>query len=89
MYQLLKIIKANYTTDYKIIIQFNNGVNGEINLKEKIFNDSRAVFHPLREVNYFKTFKQNRWTIEWNNGLDLAPEYLLNLLQTQQSTKLI
>lgn len=85
--QLLKITKVSYTANYKIKVKFNNGVCGEINLKEKIFKDSRAIFVLLREENYFKNFKQNRWTIEWNNGLDFAPEYLLSLLQTQQQAK--
>lgn len=82
--QLLKITIATYLDEYKIKLQFNNSIKGTVDFKQKIFNEPRAIFKPLQQINYFKNFKQNGWTIEWKNGLDIAPEYLLNLLLNQQ-----
>ena len=77
---LLKIIEAKYIQDYQIALVFNNGVKGLIDLA----NEFRGpVFQALKDPAYFKTFQLNRWTIEWDNGADLAPEFLYNLMLEQ------
>ena len=76
---LIKVVNAKYVDGYKVNITFNDGLTATVDLKDKIFSDHRAVFKPLRDINYFKTFTQNRWTIEWGNELDLAPEFLHEL----------
>ena len=80
---LLKVIEAKYLDNYKLDLTFNNGFRNVVNLKSKIFNDHRKIFEPLKDVTYFKNFTKNRWTIEWNNGVDLAPEYLYDLAMEQ------
>ncbi|MGB0879599.1 MAG: DUF2442 domain-containing protein [Polaribacter sp.] len=76
---LLKITKAKYIDNYKLDLLFNDGLNAVVDLKEKVFADHRSIFKPLQNIEFFKKFKQNRWTIEWENGVDLAPEYLYDL----------
>jgi hypothetical protein len=41
-----------------------------------MFNESRAIFQQLQDINKFKQFKVDLNTICWENGLYLAPEYL-------------
>jgi hypothetical protein len=36
------------------------------------------IFIPLKNIDYFKKFKLNPFTIEWENGADFAPEFLYN-----------
>jgi hypothetical protein len=45
------------------------------------------VFAPLRDEHLFLTAHQNNdlGTVVWANGADLAPEFLLQLLQAQTS----
>ena len=81
------MIEAKYLEDYKIALRFNNGESGIVDLKQKVFNDHRKVFEKLRDQDFFKTFKQNRWTIEWSNAIDLAPEFLYDLLKLQKAHK--
>ncbi len=73
---LLKVTKAIYLKDYKIKISFNDGLKGIVDLKNSI---KGQVFKPLQNIEYFKTFTQNRWTIEWDCEADFAPEYLYSL----------
>jgi len=76
---ILEVIKAEYVSDYQIHLWFNNGENITVNLKDTIFKDHRKIFQPLRELEYFKKFQLTFDTLGWDNGLDLAPEYLYEL----------
>lgn len=73
--ELIWITNAKYISDFKIELSFNNGVKGIANLKDSL---KSKIFKPLRDVQYFKTFTQNRWTIEWDCNVDFAPEYHYN-----------
>lgn len=73
---LLEVKKADYLHDYKLHIQFNDGTEGDVDLKETIFEDNRMVFKQLREVSKFRKFKIALNTVCWFNELDLAPEYI-------------
>ncbi len=74
--ELIWITKAEYLSDYKINLVFNNGFQGVVDLENSLEN---KLFAPLRDKAYFKTFKKNAWTIEWNCNVDFAPEYLYEL----------
>jgi hypothetical protein len=73
---MLEVTKANYLKEYKIEVLFNTGEKKIIDLKNSL---KGAVFQPLKDVNFFKSFKINFNTIEWENGADFAPEYLYEL----------
>ena len=72
----LEVIKATYLDEYMILLEFNNGVIKTVDLKSKLNGE---VFEPLKELNYFRRFTIRFNTIEWNNGADLAPEYLYEI----------
>lgn len=75
--ELIKVTNAIYVKDFIIHFQFNNGVEKDINLKPELWGE---VFEPLNDLSLFKNFKLNKWTIEWENGADFSPEFLLNHL---------
>jgi hypothetical protein len=81
--ELIKVKDAKYINGYKIDITFNNEHSFIVDLEEKMCNDHRAIFKELQDIDTFKNFTQNRWTIEWPNGADLAPEFLYDLAQKQ------
>lgn len=39
----------------------------------------KPIFLPLNDKTYFKNFKLNPFTIEWDNGADFAPEFLFRI----------
>lgn len=80
---LLTITSAKHTTGYKLKLSFNNGEEREVDLSAKL---NMPVFEPLKNVEYFKKFKLNPFTIEWNSGADFSPKYLYDLA-TQQEEK--
>lgn len=82
--ELLKVTQATYVDSYKIDLSFNNGFSAVVDLKEQIFSEHRKIFEKLQDIDFFKKFTKNRWTIEWKNGVDLAPEFLHNLAIKQK-----
>ena len=75
---LLWITKAEYINDFKLSIQFNNNENGIIDLENNL---DKKIFEPLKDKTFFKNFKLNNWTIEWENGADFSPEFLYGIVQ--------
>ncbi len=73
---LIWVTDAKYVDGYKIDITFNDGVNKVVDLSNRL---NGILFEPLKDINYFKNFRINGWTIEWSEELDLAPEYLYSL----------
>lgn len=74
---LIWITKVNYLQEYQIEIEFNNNKKGVIDLKKHL---NKKTFEPLKELDVFKNFKLNSWTIEWENGADFSTEFLLENL---------
>lgn len=69
--------------EYRLAVRFNNGVAGEVSLADEL---SGEVFESLRDPALFATAYQHpaMRTVAWANGVDLAPEFLLELMNTQQ-----
>ncbi len=71
----LHIKEAKYLSNYKIWVRFNDGAIGEIDLESDLWGE---MIEPLKNKNKFKKFKldPDLETIVWENGFDLAPEYI-------------
>ncbi|MFI3279801.1 MAG: DUF2442 domain-containing protein [Rikenellaceae bacterium] len=73
---LLAVTNAKYVDGYKIALTFNDGVEKVVDLYHRLYGE---VFEPLKDLDKFKKFSLSYYTIEWENGADLAPEYLYSL----------
>jgi hypothetical protein len=76
--ELIKVIGAKYLEGYKIEFRFNNGITKVVDLTNEIYGE---VFEPLKDIDYFKNFTLNPFTIEWENGADFSPEFLFRIGQ--------
>ncbi|MCD8387797.1 MAG: DUF2442 domain-containing protein [Bacteroidales bacterium] len=72
----LEVVKAQYMGGYRIKLWFNNQVEKVVDLKASL---KGLVFEPLLDLEVFKRFSIKFNTIEWENGADFAPEYLMAL----------
>ena len=68
---------------YRLALCFNNGEAGEVDLSGELVGE---VFAPLLEPALFATARQHPTmkTVVWDNGADLAPEFLFDLMRAQQ-----
>jgi hypothetical protein len=73
---LIWVTSAEHLNDFNLQLTFNNGIIKMVDL-EKYLN--KPIFLPLNDKTYFKNFKLNPFTIEWENGADFAPEFLYRI----------
>lgn len=77
---MIHVIEARYVSDYKIHIVFSDKTEGIVDLQD-IIQDHRPLFKELADIKKFKKFKVDLDTVVWENGLDLAPEFLYSKIK--------
>jgi len=80
------VVRAELKEDYKIFIEFNDGLSSIIDFHNKLLNDHRQVVRELLDFKIFRTVKTGLDTICWDNGVDFAPEYLYEQIKIQKKT---
>ena len=71
-----EVTRAEYVDGYRIKLWFNNQICKVVDLKSSL---NGIVFEPLKDLSVFRRFSVKFNTVEWENGADFAPEYLLAL----------
>lgn len=73
---MLKVKKATYVGGYKLKVLFSNRKTKMVDFEEWIFEEDSFYLKPLRDVEFFKKFKLDQYTIVWPNGADFSPDML-------------
>lgn len=83
---LPKLTEARYQGDYRVWLEFADGVAGEVDLADELWG---PVFEPLKEKTLFAQVSLDGEldTIVWPNGADFAPEFLYQKLRPAYSLK--
>ncbi|MFN8494384.1 MAG: DUF2442 domain-containing protein [Caldilineaceae bacterium] len=76
----LHVIDVKYVDEYKLKLTFNNGVAGVVDLEPELYGE---IFEPLQEKALFQQVYLTGRTIEWPNGADFAPEFLIRLVKPE------
>jgi len=79
----LHVTAAEYMEEYRLKLTFNNGAEGVVDLEQELFGE---VFEPLKDLALFQQYHLSGRTIEWPNGADFAPEYLLQITDLSAKT---
>ena len=74
-----RIVDARYVNQYIIWLKFSDGSDGQVDLKDELWG---PVFEPLKDLKAFSRFQVHPelHTIVWENGADLSPEFLHQLV---------
>lgn len=72
---ILHITQASYLDGYRVEVVFNDGKKGIADLSDAL---TGKVFEPLKNIDVFSKFNvdEELETLVWENGADLAPEYI-------------
>jgi len=86
---MISIVEAKHIEDFRIQLLFEIS-DYTANTKERVqkiadlkgylmAKKDTGVFAPLKNIDFFKNFKLNANTIEWENGADIAPERIYEI----------
>lgn len=67
------VTKAEYRSEFKIHLAFNDGTEGVVDFAEWL---EGPIFDPVRDPTFFPRFFVEAGAIVWPNGADIAPETL-------------
>jgi hypothetical protein len=76
-----RVSRVNALSNYRLHVEFDDGVAGEIDLNDRLFG---PVFEPLKnEIEFQKVMVDEYGAIAWPCGADLAPDAIYQRLATQ------
>ncbi|MBR1688515.1 MAG: DUF2442 domain-containing protein [Prevotella sp.] len=70
---LLRITAAEYISGYTLSLTFSNG---EVRLMDFTPLMQKGICRKLQDIDYFKSFRLDPFTVDWNNEIGFAPRYL-------------
>lgn len=75
---MIYVTAVKYDSGYCLRVTFNNGSECIVDLKNHLDGE---VFEPLKQLEQFKTARLNSEldTVVWDNGADMAPEFLYEI----------
>ncbi len=76
---ILKITEATFVGDYVLRLVFNNG---EVRLCDFLPLAQKGICTKLQDKKYFRNFRLDPFTVDWNNEIGFAPEFLLQHSQS-------
>jgi hypothetical protein len=71
--EFLHVTAAEYISGYLLKLTFSNGDVRTFDFSS-IYN--KGIFRKLQNPDYFRNYTLDGWTVDWNNEIGFAPEYL-------------
>lgn len=69
----LKVTNAQYMHDYVLKLTFNDGVVKLVDFTPLM---QKGICKKLQDMDYFRSFTLDPFTVDWNNEIGFAPESL-------------
>lgn len=82
---MIWVTEAAPLPKHRLQLRFSDGTESEVSLRELIFTDHRPIVIGLRDANAFTACHVEMDTVVWENGFDLAPEYLYEKVLDQSA----
>ena len=73
---LLTVTAAEYVSDYTLRLTFSTG---EVLLVDFTPLMQKGICRKLQDMDYFKSFRLDPFTVDWNDEIGFAPERLYEL----------
>jgi hypothetical protein len=76
------VTEAKALYGFRLWLRFSDAACGEVDLRDFIDKDHRALVRELRDPSVFADIRIEADTVVWGNGFDLAPEFLRARLES-------
>lgn len=73
MASIPSVVSARHLDGHRLEVVFADGMTKTIDFSRWL---KGPVFEPVKDVDYFRRFILDGWTVSWPNGADIAPETL-------------
>lgn len=70
---ILTITNAEYKNGYSLLLTFSNG---EVRVMDFAPLMHKGICKKLQDLDYFKSFRLDPFTVDWNDEIGFAPEFL-------------
>ena len=86
MNPLVHVTSVEVLDGYRLRLGFEDGTTGDVDLTDELWG---PVFAPLTDRSLFAQVSVDdaSGTIVWPNGADFAPEWLYEVVASQQATR--
>ena len=76
MNPILKVTSADYVRDYVLRLSFNDG---SVKYVDFLPLAQKGICTKLQDLEYFRQFTLDPFTVDWSNEIGFAPEYLYEI----------
>jgi hypothetical protein len=73
---MIRVADARHLRTHRLWVRFSDTSEGEIDLGDLVLSHKRPIVVVLRDPAAFDAMRLDVDTVVWDNGFDLAPEYL-------------
>lgn len=81
---MIKIVAARHLGDYKVMLEFSDGAEGEFDGRTLLAR-SGPLLEPLRDEAYFSRCFLDAGALCWPNGLELSPARLRESIRVTEA----
>ena len=68
------MVAVRVIADYRLLVRFVDGTEGEVDLGPLLLHDKPGVFAPLKDPAKFSQVYIEHDAVTWPGGMDLAPD---------------
>ncbi|MBO6287179.1 MAG: DUF2442 domain-containing protein [Prevotella sp.] len=70
---LLRVTAAEYAGGYTLLLTFSTGEKRLVDFTPLM---QKGICRKLQDLDYFKSFRLDPFTVDWNDEIGFAPRYL-------------
>ena len=70
---MIKVVKAEYLSGYVLLLTFNDGEIKSFDFST-VYNE--GICTKLKDMDYFMKFRLDPFSVDWNDEIGFAPEFL-------------
>jgi len=76
MNPIIRVVNADYVQNYVLRLSFNDGA---VKLVDFWPLAQKGICTKLQDMNYFRNFTIDPFSVDWSNEIGFAPEYLYEI----------